>query len=64
MRYVHKVLRADEKILAVGKRHWISYGRAIGCLVLALVLFIGARLIDNPLILDRRQQAVLSRIRQ
>ena len=52
MRFVNKVLRPDETILAVGRRHWISYWRAIGLLILALALFVGARFIDNHLVFD------------
>jgi uncharacterized membrane protein YdbT with pleckstrin-like domain len=40
MSYVKHVIQPNEKILRVGKKHWIVYGRAILFLVIGVVLLL------------------------
>ena len=40
MSYVQQVIQPGERILAVGKLHWIVYWPAVGLALLALILFI------------------------
>jgi hypothetical protein len=39
MGYITKVLRPDEKLLAIGKLHWIVYRLAIVSMLVAVVLW-------------------------
>jgi uncharacterized membrane protein YdbT with pleckstrin-like domain len=39
MRYIKKILRPDEKLLATGKLHWIIYRVAIISMIVAVVLW-------------------------
>jgi uncharacterized membrane protein YdbT with pleckstrin-like domain len=39
MRYIKKILRPDEKLLATGKLHWIIYRLAIISMIVAVVLW-------------------------
>ena len=39
MRYIKKILRPEEKLLATGKLHWIIYRLAIISMIVAVVLW-------------------------
>jgi uncharacterized membrane protein YdbT with pleckstrin-like domain len=43
MDYVRSVLQPGETLSVIGRRHWIIYKKAIGALVLAIVVFALAR---------------------
>ncbi len=38
MTYLDKILQPDEKVLVIGKKHWIIYLPGIGVLVLAILI--------------------------
>jgi uncharacterized membrane protein YdbT with pleckstrin-like domain len=38
MSYLDKILQPDEKVLVIGKKHWIIYLPGIGVLVLAIII--------------------------
>jgi uncharacterized membrane protein YdbT with pleckstrin-like domain len=38
MSYLDKILQPDEKVLVIGKKHWIIYLPGIGVLVLAILI--------------------------
>jgi uncharacterized membrane protein YdbT with pleckstrin-like domain len=47
MSYLDKILQPDERIVAIGKKHWIIYLPGISVLVLAVLIEIGALLLPN-----------------
>jgi uncharacterized membrane protein YdbT with pleckstrin-like domain len=47
MSYLDKILQPDERIVAIGKKHWIIYLPGIAVLVLAVLIEIGAMLLPN-----------------
>ncbi len=40
MGYIDQILQPDEKVLAIGRMHWIVFARGIGLLVVAAILFL------------------------
>jgi uncharacterized membrane protein YdbT with pleckstrin-like domain len=47
MSYLDKILQPDERIVAIGKKHWIIYLPGIAVLILAVLIEIGALMLPN-----------------
>jgi uncharacterized membrane protein YdbT with pleckstrin-like domain len=47
MSYLDKILQPDERIVAIGKKHWIIYVPGIAVLILAVLFEIGALMLPN-----------------